>query len=246
MQWIVWIAGILFGIAGTPSQATISIEFIDMGVPADGLQTMHGWRGVVVRASSDEFAIARFEGEIFGSIAQRWLDPTESGQDAWYGLNEVDRSPGPYTANNTTLSDFNFDSHLLGEPSDFTSTVVSGEERRPFYLYRTGLVSTPLTGYGGYFVQAPPFDITDFALDGGGGRLVFDAPLVPQLHANTVDVAYIVTDSVFSAYVIMRDETGSGAAAYRRYNIPEPAALLTLGLPILLITRRIRRFPQRD
>lgn len=228
MRLIGLIVGLLFCCAGSASLGAVWIEFVDMGVPTDGVQLMHGWRGVTVRIQSDGAPITRLNfnpGGITGSIAHRWTDPTGQGNldPHFYGITLEQRSLGPLTANNSTLSEFNFDSHFLGEVDDFQSIDFADEVNlNGFHLAPTHLTSTPFVGYGSPFPYTPAPDIDPFQLS--RGRMYGNFTLTAAAQSPTIDLAYVVTDSSFmvAGQVYTADST-IPTPFQTRYFIPEPS-----------------------
>jgi hypothetical protein len=217
------------------------IQFIDMGTPKNGAVTMNGWRGVVVRVSLDGgLPITRLQiaqefsddGDIYGNIAQRWTDPTGQGN---YSVN----SPGPMTANNTFSSDFNFDSHLLGDASSYTVQRAVETSRRGFLTSRTGLPSDGFVGYG-----AAPF--TPYYLDpilfSQGGHFGGILDVNPAFQSSSMDIAYVVTDSAFLADigVMSGDQLFSAGSTFE---VPEPGSwsITTAATMYGVLCRRKRR-----
>lgn len=168
------IAGLFICCAGSSSRAAVWIEFVDMGVPTDGVQSMYGWRGIIARVHTDTGLITRLNfssAGFIGSLAQRWVDPTGQADTdpSLYGAISANRSLGPIAADNSTLSEFNFDSHFLGDPSDYQTIEFADEYNlNGFHLPPTHLTSTPFVGYGSPFSYTPAPDIDPFLLGGGG------------------------------------------------------------------------------
>jgi hypothetical protein len=221
------------------------IEFIDMGTPKNGAVTMNGWRGVVVRVSLDGgLPITRLQiaqefpddGDIYGNIAQRWTDPTGQGN---YSVN----SPGPMTANNSFSSDFNFDSHLLGDASSYTVQKAVETSRRGFLTSRTGLPSDGFVGYG-----AAPF--TPYYLDpilfSQGGHFGGVLDVNPAFQSSSMDVAYVVTDSAFLADIgVMSGNQLFSAGG--TFEVPEPGSWwMTAGATMAALLRRRKRRKVRE
>jgi hypothetical protein len=134
----------VLGLAGV-SEAAVTFSVINQGVPTNGTLTMTGWTGYVLQLSSNsgnitavDFSAAK---AFAGPMSQRW---TSSEGDGTYDT----KSPGFLTQVNApaTTSSLNFDSHFLGDSSNFavavspieTNTVPNGNP----------LTSTPSVGYG--------------------------------------------------------------------------------------------------
>ena len=182
----------LLGLVPTAALAVPYIEVIDRGVPTDGVRTMDGYRAFVVRLVSDDGPITRVElpsflfGGIAGSLAQRWTDPSGAGD---YTVT----SPGFLDADNSTPTDLNFDTHLLGDPAHFRVTDPLGEDAVFGLFPRTGIPSTLSVGYG--VTTAEPTD--DPLVAGSSGHLFGAFDVLPAFQSDTLDLAYVVSDSRF-------------------------------------------------
>jgi hypothetical protein len=223
----------LVGLAGS-ARAGAHIQFIDMGTPRNGDVVMTGWRGVVVRVAVDGgMPITRIDLlDIWGGMAQRWTDPNGRGE-------YFETSPGPLPANNTFPSDFNFDSHLLGTAASVTVRPPAPDEAIPygFRTGRTGLSSTLFVGYG----AAP---VIDYHLDpivfSAMGQLGGDLDVTAAYQSDSLDVAYIVTDSAFQIYGFVY--TGSTGFFFNSsYETPEPSSLPVALLIMVLAKAQCRR-----
>ncbi|MFT3785215.1 MAG: hypothetical protein QM770_03495 [Tepidisphaeraceae bacterium] len=226
--------------AAGPAHASVWFDFIDVGTPTDGVQVMTGWHGIVVRRHSDQGPISRIDGSFCGSIAQRWIDPTGSGI-ANQAL--VLRDPGPLPARNAVPSEWNFDSHLLGSPSDFSETDSIREYEFQYPSSdRTGLQSTDSILYRATWA-APLFRETalDFELElyGGGhvdGRLFYTS----AKQAESIDVAYLVTDSSIGVQGSIHTP-GHADGVSGTYTVPEPELVSLVGLATSLLLHRPRQ-----
>jgi hypothetical protein len=236
-----WVVAVVASVWAPVAKAAAHVQFIDMGTPKSGAVVMNGWRGVVVRVSLDGgLPITRVDlfgdpnpetGTIAGNMAQRWTDPTGQG-------NYTETSPGPLTANNTFDSDFNFDSHLLGPPEEYTVQSASETCVVGFFTNRTGLSSNGFVGYGAApFVQYGSDPIV-FGIAGHVGGFL---QVNPAFQSDSIDLAYIVTDGAFQATV--RLESGTQAFMGSNIYVPEPGGLGAVALiaaPGILRLRRRR------
>jgi hypothetical protein len=223
VAWVV-VIGALVG--ARSASAAAHVDFIDVGTPKSGAMVMSGWRGVIVRISldnglpitslhlGDAFGLG-----IFGNVAERWTDP--QGRSMY-----TETSPGPLAADNSIDSDFNFDTHFL--PIDnvtydpFSLREGSGAGRS-LVTSRSPIPSTPFVGYGATLPE--PVTIPDPLLLSNGGIMAggYEAPAALQL--NTIDVAYVVADGLFS----VQGRVSSGNQDFNInsiYNVPEPSSLL--------------------
>jgi hypothetical protein len=214
---------LICAIASVAARADAHLTFIDMGTPKNGATVMNGWRGVVVRVALDgglpitRIGVARFfpqDGDIYGNIAQRWTDPTGQGK-------YTQTSPGPLPANNTFDSDFNFDTHLLGPADKFVVQSTVETSRQGFLTSRTGVPSDGFTGYGAAPFAHYELDPIRFSLGSHTGGLL---DVSPAFQSNTIDVAYVVTDSAFT---ISLDAFSGGERfpAFGSFVVPEPGTL---------------------
>jgi hypothetical protein len=230
-------------VACVHAQGAVWVEFIDQGVPTNGVYTMHGWRGVTIRISTDGEPIQSIAlgignagtNGIFGAIAQRWTDP--HGQSCW-GCVHTEFSIGPIQADNTSPSDFNFDTHILGQPSDFSLILGSTEQlgAYPLSMERTGIPSTGFVVYGATMPR--PISATEDPVELTlGGRLWGNFTMSPTAISTMVDIAYVVTDSRFgfSAFVT----TGTQEHfVYELYEVPEPTCMIMIVVAGMLLARK--------
>jgi hypothetical protein len=220
------------------AQPTAHIEFIDTGTPKNGTTLMTGWHGVIVRVVLDTGGpITRinlggangFGGGIGGAMSQRWTDPT--GQSHY-----TQTSPGPFTANNTFGSDFNFDSHLLGTPEMYAASSSFAEAYHGSALtQRTGLPSDAFVGY----LASPPVpqgaDPIEYGIGVHLGGLL---DINPTFQSSSIDAAYVVTDSGFQ---VSADVTGSAVGGFvlATFQLPDPGAWgLSFAAAVLALLRR--------
>ena len=222
-------------LASAPALAAPMVQVIDRGVPTDGTRVMTGYRGFVLRVVSDGAPIdsialnglpplTRGTTGILGDLAQRWTDPTGSG-------NYTVTSPGPIDADNTSPSAFNFDSHFLPgvtpgirDPQFFAPYEFAGPFDRPTGFSTTGnpIPSDPFVGYGDAPNGFAPAVGNAFYETGLQGRFVFPDP------PHSVDLAYVVTNSSFryGFDVLLTDV--SGGAAFGIVTVPEPSGMAAL------------------
>ena len=244
--WIAWVAfavGPAWTALGTPY-----LQYIDTGTPTDGVRQMTGWHGVILRAGVDtpgelitgvDWGQNPLQG-VFGSIAQRWEDPTGQGN---FLADSTIHTPGPLKADNSTPTDLNFDSHILGDANDF-SLINFYESTRPaspptFFLDRTGIESTPRYGYGA--TREFPFMAgQDPILLSIGGHINGGFNLSPSRYTSNLDIAYIVTDSAFGSQFNITTTAGLFGGIGIFY-APEPSPfLLILSLKASFACRRMR------
>ena len=238
---------LISAVLGAASRASANVQavFIDTGTPTDGVRTMNGWHGIVIRVVSDDGPISRvdfgsdfYTAGLFGAMAQRWTDPTAAGR---FRSDTVQTSPGFSMADNFSPTVDNFDSHLLGDATHFVVTSAPDEAiydfafRRQFYQ-RTGIPSDQTIGYGAS-LPAPTFD--PFSLV-PAGKIWGAYDILPAYQTTTLDLAYIVTDSAFLSEPMIT-YTGNVTRSGGYYAIPEPSAGVVAGLVGVAIAKRRRR-----
>ena len=222
-----------------PARGEVVVQAIDRGVPTDGTLTMDGFRGFTVRLVSDEGPITRVElqplddGGVRGSLAHRWTDPQGNGD-------YTQRSPGFLPFDNTTPSVFNFDSHMLGDPSHFQVFQPPSEGAMFGLFERTGIPSTPSVQYGVSTPQTTfdPFLANTSSFIGG----VYE--VLPAFQSDVLDLAYVVTDSRFLIGAEV-DTTSGTSVLIADFLIPEPGMAATAVVGSLMFLCRRRRGGRR-
>jgi hypothetical protein len=230
--WVVAVVALLW----TPvARGAAHVQFIDVGTPKSGALVMEGWRGVVVRISLDDgLPITQAGLEIYANIAQRWTDPQGMGL-------YTETSPGPLAADNSSDSDFNFDSHFL--PTDHVDfdplatrefDVISPS----LFTARDPIPSTPFVGYGATQPERVTIPVAELLT--GGGHLVGSLDVQPQFPQSSIDVAYVVADGL----IIVGANVDSGAQQFQvfaAYDVPEASSLTLLILGVAALVGRGRR-----
>lgn len=226
---------------------------IDVGVPTDGTRVMTGYRGYVVRAESrNGDLIAGIDlatnfgifGAVYGGLAQRWTDPTATG-------NYTVTSPGPFpdARNDRGPSELNFDSHYLFRPEEVTVERIreSGAPGIGFitrdnldYPNFNPIPSTPTVGYG-TALSFPTF-LTDY------GMLEADYTYLPEFRRLSVDVAYVVSNTSFGVVGgVISDRTGINEVVSVFVSVPpdvpEPSWLACVATLLATSHVRPRRVP---
>jgi len=246
MKPILSLGAALFILAVLPAraQSTAHIEFIDTGTPKNGATVMTNWHGVIVRVVIDTGGpITRinlgsadgFGGAISGALAQRWTDPTGQG-------NYTQTSPGPLTANNSFGSDFNFDSHFLGTPEMYaTSSAFLEDYTGSLLSQRTGLPSDGFVGY-----------VTSPYIPQGADPIIYRTGVYmrgvldvnPDFRSNSIDAAYVVTDSGFQVSADIFGTSGGGFAI-DNFQLPEPGAIgVSVAAAAFVLLKRRKHPPQ--
>jgi hypothetical protein len=224
LVWVVVIGVLLWT---QRARAAAHVEFIDVGTPKSGSLTMDGWRGVIVRVSLDDgLPITNvdlgnaFGLGIYGNVAERWTDP--QGHSTY-----TESSPGPVAANNLTDSDFNFDTHFLPvdngtyQPSSLREFIGTGG---PLITARDPIPSTPFVGYGATVPERVTIREEPILLAAGGNmRASLQVP--PEAQLNSVDVAYVVADGLFTVDGRI-NSGGQFFDVHSTYDVPEPSSLL--------------------
>lgn len=247
---------------GASASAVVRFEVADVGVPTDGPLVMTGYRGFVVRAVSgaSDGRITRINtgnqngvaGTITGGLAQRWEDPTASG-NSW-GADFIVRSAGPNSAQNVSASEFNFDSHFIFDPSAValekismgpyqanpTATTYEDAYGFGFIMANEGipgipddympLLSTPSIGYGVALYPYPGSDL---------GQLYASFEIPEPSRTRDFAFAYVVSNSAFDVYGGISVESGLNQFAYTHVTVPEPG-LCSAGLVATHLLRRNR------
>ncbi len=239
---------VLVCLASAPTLAAPMVQVIERGVPTDGTRVMTGYRGFVLRVVSDGAPINsialnglppldRGTDGILGDLAQRWTDPTGSG-------NYTVTSPGPIDADNTVPSAFNFDTHFLPDvaagirsPSPAAAPMeTAGPFDKPNRFSTAGnpIPSDPFIGYGDFPDGFAPAVNAEFYETALLGRFVFPDP--PQ----AVDLAYVVTNSSFQYGLEVQLTDFSGGTIFGVVTVPEPSgmAAIMVGLAGLLRGKR--------
>lgn len=231
----------------------ITLRAVDVGVPTDGVRTMTGYRGYVLQFVSTigpirhvGLADGGIGRAIYGGLAQRWTDPTASGD---YTVT----SPGPFpdTRNDPAHpTELNFDSHFLFRPEQVVTPAPFEPQERAFgplgFLRNDNLLlpgfnpipSTPSVGYGTALYDQ--FSAPAFA------SLQADYEILPPFRSDVIDVAYVVANRGFGVGAVVRVEGSTvGYVVLDLVNVPvpEPAAL-SVGL--LAVTHFLRHRPRRE
>ena len=233
------LAALLALAAAAPAASGQAIRFdvIDRGVPTDGVTTMHGFRGFTIRVTSED-PILRIDmqnlgltpqgiGSAFGDLHQRWTDPTGTG-------NYTVTSPLS-DADNSYPTELNFDSHLLPPPPEAAVRLIG--EVDPHFAQRIASSPLPSTPFVGY---ADPPDVPGptSAFLSGKLHLLYDIPA--EADVRSVDLAYVVTDSV-AGYSVLVETTTRRLGYVAPIYVPEPGgAGLLLGALAGLVVRRRR------
>jgi hypothetical protein len=162
----------------------------------------------------------------FGTLGQVWTAPDADG-------NYTQSTPGFRTESNFQSSPFNFDSHFLGNESNYIVDAALGEGNILFPNGNT-IPSDNSTGYGfgRRYVQPAP------------GFLTGSYHVMPGAESPTLDLAYIVAgygDVLYRGEVITNGGT-FGLVGILGGPIPEPAGLsiLLLATSVSLSARRRR------
>ena len=231
------------------AQASITLQLPTLGAPHGTMHslpppqgiTVPGWTATTLRLVSDSGNITGvnftgvnpqgFPRGVYGSFAQIWVSP---GSNAQY----TQTTPGFRTENNSFASEFNLDSHFLGEPANYTiiSPLEEGNVEIPSF---NPIPSDGTYGYG----NAIPFDLVHRLDLTGYLRGAFT--IAPSQQRSFLDLAYValggggelIGEVITTAGTIQFATSFSSGIPF-----PEPSpAILIDGLAFMQILIRRRR-----
>ncbi len=210
-------------LATSTAPAAVVLDVIDRGTPTDGVTTLDGFRGYVLRLRSTTgdpiigYQFFGLNGYITGGLLQRWVDPFGDGN---YQSTPVDAADGTFD------TPWNFDSHALPAPDatffDATENVFSSDP--------STLEPLPDTPSVAYFDQLSSM--------GMAGQIP------AELGTMEFEFAYIVTDSSFSVYgvaAVQADSPPSFNYISTQVVVPEPVAPFLVPATLSSLLRRRRR-----
>jgi hypothetical protein len=167
---------------------------------------------------------------IYGCFAQIWISPNGDGQ-------YTQTTPGFRTENNSTLHEFNLDSHFLGNPANYivNSPLEEGNVDFPGF---NPIPSNETFGYG----SGRPFNLVHQVALTGYMRGAFD--IVAAQQSSTFDVAYVALGGggflfgqVFTTQGTFEFDTGFSTGP----SFPEPRMMCWAGGLLLLLRRTSAR-----
>ncbi len=208
--------------------------------PPQGI-TVPGWTATTLRLVSNSGNITgvNFSGVnaqgiprgVYGCFAQIWISPNANGQ-------YTQTSPGFRTENNSFPSEFNLDSHFLGDPANFIVHSLLEEGNVDFPGFNP-IPSTPTFGYG----NGRPFFLAQQIEFTGYLRGAFD--IVPSQQLPLLNLAYValggggfLIGEVYTTGGTFEMAIGFGTGP----QFPEPSSLY---VALFLGLRTIRRHRHR-
>jgi hypothetical protein len=225
----------LVAFATPSSRADVTVIPMSVSPPRNGTQVMQDWGAVILRlqSTSGNILAVKFSGTdalgrprgFFGRLGQRWTSSQGNGvYDQW--------SPGFLPQKNIGPSPLNFDSHFLGDGSEFLVTDALEEGNVLF----PGVNPVPSDAFVGYGVGGRIGEESVGFLTGGYAVL-------PPAQRTSFDFAYLTLGGSMEYRGVVSTAAGDFeiAGGGGVPDVPEPTSAIALSVVLASLLSRSRR-----